>query len=304
MLFNLHTHTRFSDGSSEPFAYLEEAVIQGFSTLGFSDHSPVPFENSFAIREEELTSYGETIKALQSEMRNVNCEMRNEESEIVNRKSKIVNRKSEISVLLGLEIDYIPGITRSFAEYRQMLALDYTIGSVHLVRNSDPANLWFIDGPDIAIYDKGLKEVFGGDIRKGVTAYYRQIQEMVTVHKPDIVGHLDKVKMYNRGRYFSEESPWYRALVDDTLNLIAREGSVVEVNTRGIYKKRSDTLFPGPDILKKILDLKIPVTLSSDAHKPHELSLLFSETKDFLFDTGFRELVNLTHAGWESISLK
>ena len=299
MLQNLHTHTRFSDGSHEPVDYISEAIRQGFSTLGFSDHSPVPFKNTFALREEELTLYGETIKNLQS----LYSGSRTENAESPSH-SEIQNLKFEITILLGLEIDFIPGITRSFAEYRQLLPLDYTIGSVHLVRNSDPSHLWFIDGPDIAIYDQGLKEVFNGDIRMAVTAYYRQIQEMVALHNPDIVGHLDKVKMYNRDRYFSEEESWYVRLVEETLDQIEKTGCVVEVNTRGLYKKRSDSLFPGPAILKKLHTRKIPVTLSSDAHKPHELTLLFTETADFLFGMGFRELMHLTPAGWNMVSLK
>jgi histidinol-phosphatase (PHP family) len=281
MPFNLHTHSRFSDGSSEPHDYVEEAIRQGFDTLGFSDHSPVPFENTFAIREEELAEYGETIRNLRDRF-----------------------SASGITILLALETDFIPGITRSFEDLHHQLSLDYTIGSVHLVRNSDPSRLWFIDGPDISIYDRGLEEVFGGDIRKAVTAYYRQIQEMVSVHRPDIIGHLDKVKMYNRGRYFSEEDAWYTALVDETLDLIEQNGCVVEVNTRGIYKKRSDTLFPGPAILEKLLRRGIPVTISSDAHKPHELSLGFDEAKTLLAGMGFMEIMNRTPSGWEPVPLK
>ena len=305
MLFNLHTHTHFSDGSDQPLAYIEEAIRQGFSTLGFSDHSPVPFENTFAIREENLARYSETIQTLQHRYSApvITTNGYQDKSEIQNLKSEIRNLKSEITILLGLEIDFIPGITRSFEEYRQLLPLDYSIGSVHLVRNSDPSDLWFIDGPDIEVYDHGLKTFFGGDIRRAVTAYYRQIQEMVAVHKPDIVGHLDKVKMYNRNRYFSEEEPWYVDLVDETLDLISRNGCVVEVNTRGIYKKRSDSLFPGEAILKKLVARKIPVTISSDAHKPHELSLLFEETSALLIQTGFREIMNRTSSGWEAVAL-
>ena len=290
-MFNLHTHTRFSDGSDEPQAYVEEALRQGFSTLGFSDHSPVPFDNTFAIREEELALYGETILQLKKRCRDIHG------SDPLNPVQK------DLQILLSLEIDFIPGITRTFDEYRRMLPLDYTIGSVHLVRNSDPSHLWFIDGPEMAVYDKGLLEVFGNDARKGVTAYYRQIQEMVATQKPGIVGHLDKIRMYNRDRYFSEASAWYTGLVDETLDIIKETGCVVEVNTRGIYKKRSETYFPGPAILQKIQDLRIPVTISSDAHKPHELSMLFPETKAFLFSIGFRELVNFSAAGMEYIPL-
>jgi histidinol-phosphatase (PHP family) len=77
----------------------------------------------------------------------------------------------------------------------------------------------------------------------------------------------------------------------------------VEVNTRGIYKKRSDSLFPGPEILKKIHAMKIPVTISSDAHRPDELSLLFEETGKILMDIGFETISLKTETGWKDIPI-
>ena len=145
--------------------------------------------------------------------------------------------------------------------------------------------------------------MFSGNGRQAVTAYYRQIQEMISLHNPDIIGHMDKVKMYNRGRYFSENDAWYIELLDETLDLISGSGAIIEVNTRGLYKKRSDTLFPGPEILKKILKLNIPVTLSSDAHKPEELSYFFNEAKSTLRNLGFRSQWVLTGKGWKEVSL-
>ena len=277
MLFNLHTHTFYSDGSSAPREYLEEALRQGFGVLGFSDHSPVPFENSFAIREERLDEYCKAIRELPA---------------------------GDILILLGLEIDYIPGITKPAEEYREKNHFDFFIGSVHLVRNGNDPGLWFIDGPDISIYDQGLQDVFHGDIRLGVTAYYHQINQMILTQKPDIIGHLDKIKMHNRNRYFQEDEKWYVQLVDETLDLIRENSCVVEVNTRGIYKKRSDSLYPGEDILKKMNTLKIPVTISSDAHKPKELSLYFEETRKILMDIGFNAISLKTDTGWTEIPLK
>jgi histidinol-phosphatase (PHP family) len=124
---------------------------------------------------------------------------------------------------------------------------------------------------------------------------------MIITQKPDIIGHLDKIKMYNRGRYFQETDPWYVNLVDETLDLIRDSGCVIEVNTRGIYKKRSEALFPGPEILKKIHALKIPVTISSDAHKPHELSLYFSETREILAKIGFKGTWMKSREAWKEI---
>lgn len=284
MKFNLHTHTRFSDGSSEPEDYVREAISQGFHTLGFSDHSPVPFENNFAIRQEELENYIQAILKLKNTYG-----------------SSIAS--PGINILLALEIDYIPDITVPVDHYRKTYPFDYFIGSVHLVKNEDSGRLWFIDGPDVTIYDKGLKGIFSGDIKQAVTTYYHQVQEMILTQKPDIVGHLDKIKMYNRDRYFSEEESWYIKLVEETLDMASDAGCVVEVNTRGIYKKRSTTLFPGPEILKKILLRNIPVTIASDAHKPHELSLYFEEAGKVLTDLGFKSNWLKTTGGWKEISL-
>jgi histidinol-phosphatase (PHP family) len=312
MMFNLHTHTSFSDGSDDPEKYIEEAVRQGFHTLGFSDHSPVPFVNSFAIRPERVQGYAERIRTLSATLPNL-LPSRGEEdashfslSPLEGRgpgKGAAEGRGLGGRILLGLEADYIPGITTPFSTWRQDLLLDYIIGSVHLVRNGSRDDLWFIDGPKIETYDRGLREVFGGDIRAGVTAYYRQVCGMIQSQKPDIIGHLDKIRMYNRNRYFREDENWYADLIDETLQLIKESGAVMEVNTRGVYKKRSDTLFPGPEILKKACRMGIPVTLCSDAHKPHELSLFFAEAKIILKDSGYNGQMLLNAGTWMEVPL-
>lgn len=278
MDFNLHTHTRFSDGSDDPENYVQEAINQGFHTLGFTDHSPVPFENTFAIPKGKIQDYVNAVSG--------------------------IRHPASLLILLGLEIDYIPGITEPISSYRKKFNFDYFIGSVHFVKSLNSNELWFIDGPNMEIYDYGLKEIFGGDAHQAITAYWHQLNELIVNEKPDIIGHLDKIKMYNRGRYFSESEAWYIALVDETLDLAKNYGSVIEVNTRGIYKKRSETLFPGPEILKKIKNLQIPITLSSDAHKPSELSLYFPEAKKILTDLGFKSLALKNKTGWEEIMLQ
>ena len=294
MYQNLHTHTHFSDGSDSPEKYVDAAILQGLTALGFSDHSPLPFENTFALREEETATYCRSVAELRNKF---------QPSGTQSPKSEIRNPKPEIPIFLGMEADYIPGMGHPFSHFLENYPLDYLIGSVHLVRPDGSADLWFIDGPDPATYDEGLNSLFGGDIRKGVSAYFRQINEMLTSGKMDIIGHFDKIKMHNRGRFFAETESWYTALIDETLDLVKQSGVIVEVNTRGLYKKRSESLFPGPDVLKKIHELKIPVIISSDAHKPHEVSVLFNETADLLYEIGFRELMNLTDSGWENRSL-
>ncbi len=265
--FNLHTHSHFCDGKKAPEEYVKRAIELGFHTLGFSSHAPVPFENHFAIKEEQLNEYFNTIRNLKKKY------------------------KTQIQLLLSLEIDYIPGITKDFSEFSKSGNLDYTIGGVHLIRNKEIDGLWFIDGPWQERYVEGLQKLFNGHGRRGVEAYYNQVLEMIATQKPDIIAHLDKIKMHNKNRYFSEEEEWYKDLVWKILNFISKETNcIVEVNTRGLYKKRCDTFFPGPDILEQIHHLNIPITLSSDAHKPEELNKHYGEALELLRDIGFKEI--------------
>lgn len=275
MNFNLHTHTLFCDGKAEPEEYAKKAIELGFHTLGFSGHAPVPFENSFSIKEEEFDNYTSAINSLKEKYRD------------------------QINIFLALEIDFIPGITKRFSEFVKKGILDYTIGGVHLVRNKEKPGLWFIDGPKHEIYDDGLQKLFNGNVRKGVEAYFHQIQEMTFTQKPDIIAHLDKIKMHNKNRYFSEEESWYKDLVWKSLKTISETGSIVEVNTRGLYKKRSETTFPGPAILEQLLHLKIPITMSSDAHQPVDLNGYYNETMVLLNNIGFKELLCFSSEGWK-----
>jgi histidinol-phosphatase (PHP family) len=95
-----------------------------------------------------------------------------------------------------------------------------------------------------------------------------------------------------------EEEGWYKDLVWKTLKFIADESNcIVEVNTRGMYKKRSETFFPAPHILEQIHHLKIPITLSSDAHHPKELDGYFPEAIQVIKEIGFKELVYFNNIG-------
>jgi histidinol-phosphatase (PHP family) len=206
--------------------------------------------------------------------------------------------------LLALEADYIPGLSYGFSALKSCLGLDYIIGSVHLVKNSHNDILWFIDGPKRETYDNGLNELFGGDIRKGVTAYWQQINRMIQEEEFDIIGHLDKIKMHNQGRWFNEDEQWYQNLVNETVALIAEKDLIVEVNTRGVYKGRSESLFPGEYILKSMEERGVRITLSSDAHQPHELSMWFEEAKAEIKNCGFKMLSTFVEGKWTDTVLR
>ena len=166
--FNLHTHSVYSDGKSQPREIVEEAIRQELTTLGFSEHSPLPFDNTFSVKSADMPRYVAEIAQLKEEF------------------------KDKIDIYCGLEADYLTGVSEPFALTKEKYHLDYLIGGVHLVINPalrqaqgpekikvvehvetptqtiNPDEIWFIDGPKWEVYDEGLQKFFDGDIRRAV----------------------------------------------------------------------------------------------------------------------------------------
>ncbi len=272
--FNFHQHTNFSDGAFEPERYVKKAINLGFEAMGFTEHSPLPFENPFSLKEKNVDEYITTISQLK------------------------IKYKDKIKLYRALEMDFIPDISDNFDYWKKRCSTDYLIGSVHLVAPPGTDELWFTDGPKHEIYDQGLKDFFGDDIRLAVRTYYNQINQMIETQNFDVLGHFDKIKMHNQNRFFTENESWYQKLVDECLHLAKQKNLIVEVNTRGIYKKRSSSLFPDGLTLQKVKKLNIPILLSSDAHQPNELNLGFQDAVSKLTKLGFNEVMYFDGDRW------
>ncbi|MBR1512931.1 MAG: histidinol-phosphatase [Bacteroidales bacterium] len=298
--FNLHTHSVYSDGKSQPREIVEEAVRQGLTTLGFSEHSPLPFDNNFSVKAADMPKYVAEIAQLKADFKN------------------------KIDLYCALEADYITGVSETFAVTKEKYHLDYLIGGVHLVINPafrqaqrpSPAkvpepvegptlaeNIWFIDGPKWEVYDEGLQKFFDGDIRRAVRRFYEQSNEMIENEQFDIIAHFDKIKMHNRERYFHENEPWYRKLALETLDLIREKGLVMEVNTRGIYKKRYNGFYPSPWLMEEAHKMGIPALISADAHHFSEITLEFAAAEEALKRAGYRSVMNFKDGRFVEVGL-
>ncbi len=301
--FNLHTHSIYSDGKSQPREIVEEAVRQSLTTLGFSEHSPLPFDNNFSVKEADMPRYVAEISQLKTEF------------------------KAEIDIYCGLEADYLTGVSEPFAESKEKYHLDYLIGGVHLViepalrqaqgpektkvvepaetptQTINPDEIWFIDGPKWEVYDEGLQKFFDGDIRRAVRRFFEQSNEMIENEPFDIIAHFDKIKMHNRDRYFHEDEPWYRKLALETLDLIREKGLIMEINTRGIYKKRYNGFYPSPWLMEEACKMGVPAIISADAHHFSEITLEFAAAEEALKKAGYRNVVNFKDGRWVEVAI-
>ncbi len=210
----------------------------------------------------------------------------------------------QIDLYCALEADYITGVSETFSVTKQKYHLDYLIGGVHLVgQSANPDEIWFIDGPKWEIYDEGLQRFFDGDIRKAVRRFYEQTNEMIENEQFDIIAHFDKIKMHNHDRYFHEEEPWYRKLAFETLDLIRQKGLVMEINTRGLYKKRYNGFYPSPWLMEEACRMGISAIISADAHYFSEISSEFIAAEEAMKKAGYRSVVNFKDGKWMEVAL-
>ena len=191
--------------------------------------------------------------------------------EIYRLKKKYEDR---IEILLGLEVDYIPDKMGPTADFLQTAGLDYAVGSVHFVDSFTGGKGWEIDGP-LEVFKKGLHEIFKGDVKAAVTRYYEITREMVA----------DRDEVMN------------------TLEAIAKTEAVMEVNTRGLYKKRASETYPSKWVLEEALKLDIPVQINSDGHVPTEILGEFETAAELLLDVGYDACVILIDGEWAEVGL-
>lgn len=278
MKCNYHTHTTYCDGKEEMIRFIQKGIDLSFDHLGFSSHAPLKKENNFSIKEERIPDYIEEIGVLQKQF-------------------------PQIKLWKGLECDFIPYETKPFQFFKNTHQLDLIIGGVHLVSTGYDRPLWFIDGSKQQIYDDGLKNYFHNDIKKAVTAFWEQTFEMIETQKFDIIAHLDKIKMHNQDRFFTEKESWYLDLAEKAVQLIYNHNIIVEINSRGLYKQRCKDFYPSDFILNLISKKGIPMVISSDAHKSDELDLFYVEAKMKLLHFGIQNIVYLSENGWKETPL-
>ncbi|WP_164851156.1 histidinol-phosphatase [Larkinella soli] len=268
---NYHSHSHFCDGVGTPEEQVQGALQAGLRAFGFSSHCPMPFDNRWSMKAGRLDDYLRETASLKEKY------------------------AGSIELYTGLEVDYIPNRVGP-STYRDRL--DYTVGSVHYVGLDDGRRPWEIDGSQTVFMD-GLTEVHQGDIETVIRLYYGLIREMVAHDPPDIVGHLDKIKIQNAGHaLFDPSADWYRSEVIATLDAVASAGCMVEVNTRGLYKKALTT-YPGPEWLPTMRERNIPVVLNSDSHHPSEISAGFRQAGAFLREAGYNTVRVLLDGHWQ-----
>ena len=232
-----HVHTaRCGHAGGTMRDYVLTALSRGLSEIAFTDHVPLYF-----LPGEDPDP---TIAMARAELPGYVEEVGALKNEFEDR----------IDVLLGLEADYAEGHEAALAEILRAHDWDVVLGSVHWV-----AGDW-IDAPGSG----GRHETEGTE--RLWREYYRLLAKAAETGLFDVLAHFDLPKKFGH-RMPAEGADAEAAAVDAT----RRAGVAVEVSSAGLRKDVKEE-YPGPPLLRKLVDAGVPVVLSSDAHAPAEVA--------------------------------
>lgn len=272
---NYHSHTHYCDGKGKVEEYIAAAIDGGMISYGVSSHAPTPFTWPWTMKQGDLPHYLAEIQACKAKYMGL------------------------IDIYSSLEVDFIPGVVSVNSPWIVDAELDYTVGSVHFVDQFPDGSHWEIDGAH-QVFEKGLASIFGGDAKAAVQRYFQLTRQMIEEAPPTIVGHLDKIKMQNiGGKLFNESDRWYQKEVVETLELVREQNLMVEINTRGLYKKRTTETYPAPWVFRYLKDFGIPVMINSDSHHVSEITGQFKETAEQLLNAGINTSMVLLDDEWQ-----
>ena len=195
-LYDLHSHTTFSDGS-EMAAMVAAAAETACDGIGLSDHC-ILIEDDFGRRSQyDLVSTYELRRERIDELR----------------------RTFDIEIFDAVEMSYVPGIdaeTRSFLEEANF---DYSIGAVHFAGDHE--------------YTSGARYADADDetIGEAVDAYYETLTQLIDSELFDVVAHLDLPERHAVFRGRTTEAH-YRMIAD----ALVESRTVPEINAGRAFR--------------------------------------------------------------------
>jgi len=283
---NYHTHSSFCDGRASAEDMASAAAAAGYRVLGFSSHCPLPFHNEGNMELSRLGEYRAEIRRLGGTW-----------------------AERGMEVLLGLEIDWVPGLCSPRDEVFASAGLDFSIGSVHFVELPGSGRFAVDDALEVA--EERLAAFEGEDPGRSMyETYYRRLSELIESGGFDLLGHFDLVVKNNgagpdgRGRFFDEASKDYRDAALGAARLLAGKDIVAEINVGGMSRGKVKKPYPSLPILKELRAAGVRITFSADAHAPSHLGAHLEDARSLARDAGYDSVAVLSGGKWTEAGIE
>lgn len=193
-------------------------------------------------------------------------------------------RAAGLPVKFGLEADYVPGKERETARVLALFPLDYVIGSVHWLGD------WGFDLDPASWQGRAVADVY--------REYYDTLARAAECGLFDVIGHPGNIAYHG----FKPASELREELEQAFLERAVRQKVVLEINSGGLLRPARE-LFPRPELARRIVEMGLPITTASDAHRPEDVGYAFEQLYRQLAQWGANEIVGFAGRRRVSYSL-
>ena len=193
-------------------------------------------------------------------------------SEYIEAIDLLKKQNPDIHIRCGIEADIYEGFENSLLSLTHNQPVNYIIGTVHYIDDV------FVFGDEAAGFPRWKKRQF-------IRQYFKMIKTGIQSGLIDIVGHLDVIKW----TLPEMKADIYENAIE-ILNLMSETHHILELNTSGLRKKPGE-MYPDFTILQMAADLRLPICLGSDAHRPQDVGADFDQAVDMLRSLGYNEQI-------------
>ncbi|WLR44193.1 histidinol-phosphatase HisJ [Bacillus carboniphilus] len=266
MKWDGHVHTPYCPhGSSDSIKkYVETAIKRGFTRLSFTEHAPLP------------KSFMDPTPHKDSSMNFVQLEKYLKELRQVKQRYK-----DDISIQIGLEVDYIEGFQKEITDFLNDYGpmLDDSILSVHFLKTHQK---WLCIDYSREMFQEVINQL--GGIEKVYERYYQVYLEAVEsdlgFFKPKRMGHLTLVRKFNKK--FPITTSYETKIIREIFKKMSSSQYQLDMNTAGTRKKDCGQIYPTETILQEAMQYKIPLIFGSDAHCANDVGADYQRVETFL----------------------
>ena len=269
-------HSDFVDGRGAISDIADAVANRGFIAFGFSEHFTMPPSTRYNPdgkstaqfeRDDWIGQYVADVQAAQQ------------------------RHAGSIDILLGTELDFLPGAEVWTRQQIARWPFQYFVGSVHHVR---------YDGIDFCIdWDRArIAEALrrAGSPERLYLDYYDHILELLRWRIARVIGHLDLVKMLLEPAE-QVDTPAIRERVRAVLETMRDYHVAMDINCRGLIKP-CKAIYPADWIIAEARRIGVRVTLGDDSHAADQVGARLDQGVAALERAGYTEMA-LIRAGGE-----
>lgn len=181
-----------------------------------------------------------------------------------------------LPVVLGLEVDYYPGLMPQVAKLLAGYPFDVLLGSIHWI------GAWMFD--DLS-NDVGVAEWDKRDIDEVWRAYTEALEELAATKTCDVLAHPDLVKLTGRRASKGAIDECYARMAEAA----AASAMAAELSSAG-WRKPVDEAYPAFDLLERFHANGVAITTASDTHGSADVAYRTDELRVIAQGAGYTNL--------------